>query len=59
MSVRLARPLPARRPTQSAIRELVYNEVFEEPIGQLLLENDMVRIVVFSEETEEVLRWIP
>ena len=42
-----------------AIRELVYNELFEEPIGQLLIDSEMVQIVVFSEETEEVLRWIP
>jgi hypothetical protein len=41
------------------IRELVYNELFEEPIGQLLIDSEMVQIVVFSEETEEVLRWIP
>lgn len=31
----------------------------EEPIGQLLIDSEMVQIVVFSEETEEVLRWIP
>ncbi len=42
-----------------AIRELVFTELFEEPIGQLLLDSRMVRIVVFSEDTEEVLRWIP
>ncbi len=42
-----------------AIRELVFNELFEEPIGQLLLDSDMVRIVVFNEDSEEVLRWIP
>jgi hypothetical protein len=37
----------------------VYNELFEEPIGQLLVESDMVRVLVFSEESEEVVRWIP
>ncbi len=42
-----------------AIRELVFNELFEEPIGQLLLDSEMVQIVVFDEDTEEVRRWIP
>lgn len=42
-----------------AIRELVFSELFEEPIGQLLLDNEMVQIVIFDEETEEVLQWIP
>ncbi len=42
-----------------AIRELVFNELFEEPIGQLLLDSKMVQIMIFNEDTEEVLRWIP
>ena len=42
-----------------AIRELVYNELFEEPIGQLLIHSEMVQVIVFSEETEEILKWIP
>ncbi len=42
-----------------AIRELVFNELFEEPIGKLLLDSEMVQILVFGEENEEVLQWIP
>ncbi|MCP4593456.1 MAG: fatty-acid synthase [bacterium] len=42
-----------------AVRELVYSEVFEEPIGQLLLKEEQVRLMIFDEGKEEVLRWIP
>jgi len=42
-----------------AIRQVTYNDVFEEPIGQLLLRNQRFRLVVFDEEKEVLLRWIP
>lgn len=42
-----------------AIREVVYLEIFEEPIGSILLENDRIRLIVFNPETEEVVKWIP
>ena len=42
-----------------AIREVVFMEIFEEPIGSILLENDRIRLIVFNPETEEVVKWIP
>lgn len=42
-----------------AIRKMVYLEVFEEPIGSILLENDRIRLIVFNPKTEEVVKWIP
>ena len=42
-----------------AIREVVYNDIFEEPIGQILLERNLLRLVLFDSETKEIVRWIP
>jgi hypothetical protein len=42
-----------------AIREVVFVQVFEEPIGKILLENDRIRLIIFNPETEEVVKWIP
>ena len=42
-----------------AVREETYREVFEEPIGRLMLEAGRLRLVVFEENAEEVIRWIP
>jgi hypothetical protein len=42
-----------------AIREAVFEDVFQEPIGSILLKNERVRLIVFDPKTEEILRWIP
>ena len=42
-----------------AVRELAFTEVFEEPVGRLLLENGVVRLLVFDEAEEVILRWLP
>jgi len=42
-----------------AVRRKTFQEVFEEPLGRLLIDNNRVRLFVFDEEPEEVVRWIP
>jgi len=42
-----------------AVTVAVFEDLFMEPIGQLLIENGRVRLVVFDPEQEEVSRWIP
>jgi hypothetical protein len=42
-----------------AIREAVFVDVFEEPIGQVLLENQRVRLIVFDPQKEVIVKWIP
>ena len=42
-----------------AIRKAVYFDLFEESIGQLLLQHHHVRILVFDQHHEEVVQWIP
>jgi hypothetical protein len=42
-----------------AIRETVFVDLFEEPIGRILLENQRVRLIVFDSQAEEIVKWIP
>lgn len=42
-----------------AIGVAIYNRVFQEPIGQLLLANKRLQLLVIDMEMEVVLRWIP
>lgn len=42
-----------------AIRQDTFDEVFKEPIGEMLLENKRLKLLVFEEKTEEVQQWIP
>lgn len=42
-----------------AIRKAVYYDLFEEPIGQMLLQHHHIRILVFDQHHEEVVQWIP
>jgi len=42
-----------------AVSEAIFVNLFEEPIGRLLLENHRLKLVVFDPETEVIRRWIP
>ncbi|PZV01827.1 MAG: fatty-acid synthase [Leptolyngbya sp.] len=42
-----------------AIREAVYLDLFEEEIGKMLLERNVIKLVSFDPEQEAVTRWIP
>lgn len=42
-----------------AIHEDVYFEIFEESLGQLLLEEYKIPLIVFDPEKEDILKWIP
>ena len=41
-----------------AIRKPVFRELFEEPIGQLLIENERLKLIVFDSVTEAIVKWI-
>lgn len=36
-----------------------FNGIFSEPIGELLLENNRLNLVVFNKDEEVILQWIP
>jgi hypothetical protein len=42
-----------------AVSEEVTSGLFEEPIGELLLRNNRVRLLVFDPEAEAIVKWIP
>jgi hypothetical protein len=41
------------------IEMILFHDVFEEPIGQILIENQRVRLLIFDPESEEITKWIP
>jgi XisH protein len=41
-----------------AIRQRIYTDVFEEEIGRMLLEQGVVKLIVFDPKTEVILQWI-
>lgn len=51
--------LDPQRVLYLAIREAVYFALFDEPIGQVLLANARLRLLVFDPQREEVVTWIP
>ncbi len=42
-----------------AVHQDIFNDLFTEPIGQLLLDNHRIQLVIFNPITEVILRWIP
>ena len=42
-----------------AVSEEVATGLFEEPIGELLLANNRVRLLVFEPDSEVIVKWIP
>lgn len=42
-----------------AVPEEIFVDLFEEPIGKLLLENKRFRLIVFDPFGEVILKWIP
>jgi hypothetical protein len=42
-----------------AVPNLILQTVFEQPVGQLLLQQGLVQILGFEPTMEEVVRWLP
>ncbi|MEZ4711961.1 MAG: element excision factor XisH family protein [Caldilineaceae bacterium] len=42
-----------------AIPYRTYKTTFQNEIGQLLLQNELLRLIVFEEEQEVIVEWIP
>ena len=40
-----------------AVSQEVANGLFEEPLGELLLKNNRVSLLVFEPETEDIVTW--
>jgi len=42
-----------------AVHNEAFIDIFDEPLGKLLLEDYQVRLIVYTIETEEILKWLP
>lgn len=42
-----------------AIHDAIFDNLFDEPIGKMLLENKRVQLMVFEPEQEVIIQWIP
>ena len=42
-----------------AVDEDAYREVFQEPLGQLVVEANRLRVMVFSSSARQITSWIP
>jgi hypothetical protein len=42
-----------------AVSQLTFNSVFTIELGQVLLKNQIVKLVVFDDESEAIVGWIP
>ncbi|MBD1824335.1 XisH family protein [Cyanobacteria bacterium FACHB-DQ100] len=40
-----------------AVRDITYSSFFEEPIGQLLIEDEDLKLIVFDAEQEVIQQW--
>lgn len=54
----LARTEP-ERVLYLAIRQAIFYNLFENDIGQILLENQRIRLIVFDPKTQGIIKWIP
>jgi hypothetical protein len=54
----LERVEPDRR-LYLAVSEAAFANIFDEPIGSLLIEARRLRLVVFNPEREVLTRWVP
>ena len=54
----LARYDPERK-LYLAVTDSVYESVFEEEAGEILLQDGVIRLITFNAEQEAIIQWIP
>lgn len=42
-----------------AVRDITFNSLFEEPVGQLLIADETLNLIVFEAQNEVIVQWIP
>jgi hypothetical protein len=50
--------LKSERTLYLAIHQQAFADIFEDPIGQVLLDNKRLKLLIFDEIEEVILRWI-
>ena len=51
--------LDPQRVLYLAVPQKVLRDIFEEPLGKLLLKNNRARLIGFDPRTEVVIQWLP
>jgi hypothetical protein len=51
--------LQPQRVLYLAVPQRILLEIFQEPLGELLLKNNRARLLVFDPHTEVIVQWIP
>ncbi len=51
--------MEVRRVLYLAVSQPTFNSVFTIELGQILLKNQIVRLIVFDDESEVIVKWIP
>lgn len=51
--------LESQRELYLAVPHKILLDIFEEPLGQLLLKNNRAQLIVFDPHEEVIVRWIP
>ncbi|MEJ7710651.1 MAG: element excision factor XisH family protein [Pyrinomonadaceae bacterium] len=41
-----------------AVRQATFLELFDEPLGKLLIESEQIKLIVFDPLTEVIVRWV-
>jgi hypothetical protein len=42
-----------------AVRDITFNSLFEEPVGQLLIADENLNLIVFDAKNQVIVQWIP
>ena len=42
-----------------AVTDAVFEEIFSEPVGQIAIKKQRLRLLIFNPDTEEIVQWIP
>lgn len=42
-----------------AVHNEVFLDIFDDPLGELLLEDYQIRLIIYDVQTEVILKWIP
>ncbi len=48
-----------KRDLYLAVSRLTFNSVFTIQLGQMLLTNQVIKLIVFDDESEVIVQWIP
>ena len=51
--------LEVKRVLYLAVSQPTFNSVFTIELGEILLKNQIVRLIVFDDESEVIVKWIP